>query len=286
MTQIIIPADSPLYQAFQAIGQQRKLAFFAGLPGTGKSLLLKQCALLAEDHGRQVHLLQYDLSRAPFETAALRERYPEIEGVTHPAIRKAVGLWARTAVQQWLEQYPEADHLLLGEVPLIGNRLIELTQPLADDIEPILASEQTLFIIPVPSTAVRQHIESAREKSIANPQHENETKDAPPNVLQGLMQQVSQLAQQLGLVNSEVALKANYDPVLYTAVYQYLLQHRHQQTLPIDTILQPAGSAYDLHISGTELSASPAQAAAIMHNIEQDYTADQLATAVDNWYQV
>lgn len=267
MTQIILPTDSPIYDAFQAIITQRKMVFFAGLPGTGKSLLIKQCALMAEAHGRHVHLLQYDVSRAPFEAPIYLSRYPEVDGVTHPAIRKAVGLWARTGVTHWLQQYPEAAHLLLGEVPLIGNRLIELTQPFEDAIEPTLASEQTLFVIPAPSTAVRQHIERAREQSIQNPQHENETKDAPPNVLRDLWQQVTQLAKQFGLTDSADKAGLTYDPYVYTAVYQQLLQHRHHQTLIIDTILEPSGSAYDLKISGIELAATEAEAANIMNQI-------------------
>lgn len=262
------------------------MSFFAGLPGTGKSLLLQQCALMAEANGRSVHLLQYDVTRAAFETTQYLKQYPEVDGVTHPAIRKAVGIWAREGIWQWIQQFPANNHILLGEVPLIGNRLIELVQPIDDEIEPILADDQTVFIIPVPSTAVREHIAAARQHSINNPQHANETKDAPPNVMHGLWQQVSLLAQQLGLVAGPPSPGNPYDPTVYTAVYQHLVQHRHHQTLFIDNILQPAGSAYNLKTSGTKLAATPEEVSAIMKKIEREHTPESLATAVANWYQL
>ena len=285
MTEIIIPADSSLYHTVQQITGQRKMLFLAGLPGTGKSLLLQQCALLAEANGRHVHLLQYDLTRAAFETAENLATYPEMDGVTHPAIRKAVGLWARVGLSHWLEHFPEEKHFLLGEVPLIGNRLIELVQPHDDALEPHLADDLTLFLIPVPSTAVRQHIAAAREHSLKHPQHANETKDAPPNVMHNIWQQVAQLAQKLGLAEVKEKTTATYDPAVYMAVFQHLLRNRHHQTLPIDTILQPTSSAYDFNISGTELAATPEEVAAIMYKINTEYTAESLASAVAHWYK-
>ena len=76
---------------------------FAGLPGTGKSLLVQQLTQLAASAGRRVHLLQWDVARPPFEASAAGRRYPVVDGVTHPVIRKAVGLWARRAVVAWDE---------------------------------------------------------------------------------------------------------------------------------------------------------------------------------------
>ena len=39
---------------------QQRLVFFAGMPGTGKSLLVHLLAHLAHAAGRPVHLLQWD----------------------------------------------------------------------------------------------------------------------------------------------------------------------------------------------------------------------------------
>lgn len=281
MSEIILPTDSNIYTTFQQLATKQRMIFLAGLPGTGKSLLIQQLAVMAQQAGRTVHLLQWDVTRAVFETTALLQQYPEIDGVTHPAIRKAVGLWARDAVRRWHEDH-DASHLLIGEVPLIGNRLTELTQPLDDVAEPLLKDPACCFVIPTPSKAVRQVIEAARAHTIAQPRHEKEARDAQPNVLQMLWEEVAGIGKKLGLTDGE---NPAYDPAVYTAVYQHLLQHRHHQTLPINTVLTPNGSAYALQISGSELAATPAEVAHIMQQIEQTYTSDTLAHAVENWFQ-
>ena len=279
---LILPTDSALYRTFQQMAGERKMLFLAGLPGVGKSLLVKQMALIAQQAGRVVDLLQWDVTRAAFETNEILQKYPEVNGVTHAAIRKAVGLWARTAVYQWQQHHSNDAYLLLGEVPLIGNRLIELVQTHEDAAEAVLNSSQTLFVVPVPSKSVRQVIEAAREESIAKPQHEKETKDAPPHVLQTLWQEVAQLGYQFGLTKDAVGNTA-YEPKVYTAVYRYLLQHRHHQILPIDTVLQPTNSAYDWHLNGTELAASPVAVNRILADLERNYTPEQLKQVTDRW---
>ncbi len=268
MSEIILPTDSNIYTTFQRLATQQRLVFLAGLPGTGKSLLIQQLAVLAQQAGRTVHLLQWDVTRGVFETAVLLQTYPEIDGVTHPAIRKAVGLWARTAALQW-HQTHDPSHLLIGEVPLIGNRLTELTQPLNDAAEPLLSDPACQFVIPTPSKAVRQVIEEARARTIAQPRHEKETRDAQPNVLQLLWEEVAEIGQKLGLTEGE---NLAYDPGVYTAVYQHLLQHRHHQTLAIDIVLTPNGSAYALRINGSELTATPAEVAHIMQQIKAEFS--------------
>ena len=73
---------------------------------------------------------------------------------------------------------------------------------------------------------------------------------------------------------------------MYAAVYQHLLQHRHHQVLPINTLLRPNGSVYDLHLSGTKLAATPDEVTQIMQQIETEFTGDALETAVANWYKL
>ena len=282
MSQIILPTDSNIYTTFQRLAAEQRMVFLAGLPGTGKSLLIQQLTVMAQQAGRVVHLLQWDVTRAAFETAVLLQKYPEIDGVTHPAIRKAVGLWARQGVAQWAKMH-DSRHLLIGEVPLIGNRLTELTQPLDDEAEPLLNDPTSCFVIPTPSKTVRQVIEDARARSIANPRHEKETKDAQPNVLQMLWEEVAAIGHTLGLTDGQ---NLAYDPGVYTAVYQHLLQHRHHQTMPINTVLTPNGSAYALQISGSELAATPDEVTQIMQQIETEFTHDGLETAVANWYKL
>ena len=76
--------------------------------GVGKSLLVQQLALMAQAEGRHVHLLQWDVTRAAFERPEILARFPEVDGVTHAAIRQGVGTWARRAVHAWHEQVPQA----------------------------------------------------------------------------------------------------------------------------------------------------------------------------------
>jgi hypothetical protein len=130
---------------------------------------------------------------------------------------------------------------------------------------------------------VRQVIEDSRARTIARPRHEKESRDAQPNVLQMLWEEVAEIGAKLGLTDGE---NLAYDPGVYTAVYQHLLQHRHHQTLPINTVLNPNGSAYALGINGTELAATPTEVTQIMQQIERTYTSDALERAVENWFQL
>jgi len=284
---IVLPPDSKLYRAFQQIIRQRRIVFFAGLPGVGKSLLLKQLGLMAHKAGRVVDSLQWDVTRAAFETDEILARYPELDGVTHAAIRKAVGLWARQGIAQWQREYPDLQqHMLIGEVPLIGNRLIELGQKQDDEAEGVLNSMETLFVIPVPSKEIRQVIEAARSRSIAQPRHEREAADAAPNVLQMLWHDVYHLAHRLGIVGEIADGPIPYTPDVYSEIFQYLLQHRHYEVLPIDTALSVSGSAYDLDIINRELAATPNEVKQIMTDIKQQYTEAQLKQDVAQWYRI
>ena len=107
------------------LARDARLVFFAGLPGTGKSLLLHQLAHLAHARGRRIHLLQWDVARPVFEASEAGLRYPQDGGVTHGVIRLAVGQWARTAVARWHARHRGLEHLLIGETPFIGHRLID-----------------------------------------------------------------------------------------------------------------------------------------------------------------
>ena len=119
--------------------------------------------------------------------------------MTHAVIRKAAGLWARGAVGAWQQRHPDPSDLLIGEVPLIGNRLIELVQRRDDEVEGLLAGEGTVFLIPVPSREVRQVIEAARVREMASPLHERERANAVPSLVQALWEEVAAVARELGV---------------------------------------------------------------------------------------
>ena len=64
----IVPKDCKLFETLNSLAKSRKMIFLAGLPGTGKSLLLQQLAILAHGFGRRPHLLQWDGCRLPCST--------------------------------------------------------------------------------------------------------------------------------------------------------------------------------------------------------------------------
>ena len=281
---LVIPISSTLYEVLKELAQTRRMVFITGLPGVGKSLLIQQLALIAMEDGRKVHLLQYNVAREPFETESNIARYPEVEGVTHPAIRKAVGLWARTAVQRWHEQHPQPEHLLIGELPLIGNRFIELAEKHDDAVEPLLSSEQARFVIPVPSWEVRAVIEKRRARTIADPQHEWEKLDAPPNVLQALWEEINSLAREIRLTKANP--QTPYNPYIYGGVYEALLQHRHTKSLLIDQVLRPAKSVYEMDVVVSQLQATADDVDRTVRLVESSYTPQELEQAVANWHAI
>ncbi|MCC7369690.1 MAG: ATP-binding protein [Chloroflexi bacterium] len=299
MTASILPADSELFRVLDGVVRERRCVFFAGLPGVGKSLLLQQQAILAQEAGRVVHRLQWDVARSPFETAELLARYPETDGVTHAVIRKAAGLWARDALASWDAAYPEPHHLLIGEAPLIGNRLIELVQPRDDGVEGLLAGDASLFLIPVPSREVRQQIESARVRDMADPAHERERANAVPTLVQSLWEDVANVGTALGLPEAaglasteaaglgpaDSAPSRPFDPDLYGAVYLRLLRHRVAVLLPITAVLPVQASVYAGLDAVHELMPTPDEVAREVSRVAARPAAD-VEREVEDWFRV
>ena len=281
--ELVLPRESDVFQALQRAALERRCVFFAGLPGVGKSLMIQQSALIAHEAGRAVHLLQWDVARGAFETPAILSRYPEVDGVTHAAIRKAVGLWAREGIRRWDQAHPEDHHLLIGETPLIGNRLIELAQRRDDGVEPLLAGRQTLFLIPAPSREVRQAIEAAREREMVNPLHARERANAPPTLVRAHFEEIARVAGQLGLPPSRSG--GDYDPDVYVSVYRTLLRFRHASVLPITSVLPVRASPYDLDEVASELTPTHDDVARIMAWVDGRSQAE-LQREVDAWYRV
>ncbi|MEZ4619524.1 MAG: hypothetical protein R2867_29025 [Caldilineaceae bacterium] len=253
----------------------------------GKSLFLQQSALLAKRVGRTVHLLQWDVTRAAFETSTMLARYPEVNGITHAAIRKAVGLWTRAAIGHWHRDYADTQHLLIGEVPLIGNRLIELVQLLDDAVEPLLADAACTFVLPVPARHVRQAIEASRTGP--RPIRSMPKRRVTPRLMScNCCGRSYRIAGQLGIPLDDTGQAGvpPYDPKIYAAVYQRLLRHRNVLELSVDRLLSKVGSVYDLPLPVHELMATVAQVQEIMAQVETLYDPATLEHAVAQWYQV
>jgi hypothetical protein len=176
-------------------------------------------------------------------------------------------MWARDAVGQWHQQFSDPDDLLVGELPLIGNRLIELAQRRSDSVEALLAGEETLFLIPVPSREVRQVIEAARTREMASPIHERERANAVPSLVQALWEEIAAVGRALAIrptrleagagagpeAEAESSWERGFDPELYAVVYERLLRHRRTARLDVTSALPVQASVYDALDVASEL---------------------------------
>jgi hypothetical protein len=287
---LVLQADRRLAEQVKSLVAHR-MVFFAGLPGTGKSLLVHQLAHLASGECRRVHLLQWDVARPVFEASPAGQRYPMIGGVTHAVVRKAAGRWARHALEEWNERHAGAEHLLIGETPFVGNRFVELAQRLDDRAEALLAARSCRFVIAVPSAEVRRHLEAERERRAANPLHPREREDAPPHVLRELWRDLAAVAQRLGFTGPGPANDAGpavYDPAVYRRVFETILRHRSTEVIALDVIL-PTGklSVYDYAVAPSGVVPTEAEADDFIRQVERRYP-DPLALEqeIARWWAV
>ncbi len=282
---LLLAPGSPLHTALTALATDARLVFVAGLPGTGKSLLIHQLVFLAHEIGRTVSLLQWDVARPVVESHPAARAFPARDGVTHGVVRMAVGRWARLAVARWAARSaPSA--LLIGETPLVGHRLVELARPMPDDAEPVLSDARTRFVISVPSRDLRRHLEAERGRRAARPLHPREREDAPPEVLRDLWRQLARVAEALGVPGADPSASAPYDPALYAAVYRHVLRRRHVAVLPMDAILPAeALSPYDFAVPVEDLRPAAEDVEPLLAAAAREWK-DSVALdrALNEWY--
>ena len=263
------------------------MVFLAGLPGTGKSLLVHQLAHRALAAGRQVHLLQWDVARPVFEGTPAGRRYPLADGVTHVLIRKAAGLWVRRALAAWSARHPGPEHLLVGETPFVGNRFVELAQRHEDAAEALLGDASCRFVIALPSIEVRRFIEAERARRTAHPLHPREREDAPPHVLRDLWRDLVEVARVLGITPPDGGADS-YDPLVYRRVYEAVLRHRHVEVVALDVVL-PTGtlSVYDFVAPIPDLVPTEQEADDAIREVEGRYPdLTALERAATRWWEV
>ena len=288
-TRFVVQSDPRLAERIRSLARQR-MVFFAGLPGTGKSLLVHQLTHLARASGRSVDLLQWDVARPLFEASVPGQRYPLADGVTHPVIRKAAGRWVRQAVAKWSEGHPGSD-VLVGETPFVGHRFIELAHRLDDRAEPLLTHRLCRFVIAVPSAEVRHFLEAERERRATNPLHPREREDAPPRVLRDLWRDLTRVARQMGISLPVVAGRDDtvpYAPDVYQQVYERILRHRNVEVVNLDVILPTRQlSVYDFADPPTPLIPTEAEIAECIDAVERDKAgALMLEREIARWWQV
>jgi len=286
---LIIEEDPKLYAHLANLAREGRIVFFAGLPGTGKSLFIHQLAHLAHAVGRSVALLQWDVVRPLFEASPAGSRYPMVRGVTHAVIRKAAGAWVREAVVDWSRRFPEPGPLLIGEAPLVGNRFAELARRGEDATEPLLSATTCQFVIPVPSQAVRRFLETERDRRLHRPEHYREREDAPVHLLQQLWGQLLDAAPYVGGdPGADPTGPRPYDPALYERIYRHVLRHRCVQSLDVEKILsRGVASVYAFTIPTQEIVPTPSEVAAAVAHVERTYPdLQELQREIDRWHQV
>ncbi len=280
----VVDADPRLAALLRGLAG-RRMVFFAGLPGTGKSLLAHQLTHVARAAGRTVHLLQWDVARPRFEASADGRRYPIADGVTHPLVRKAAGLWVRDALVAWSARHREPAHLLVGEAPLVGGRFIELARPLDDPAEPLLTATGCRFVITVPSREVRGFLEAERARRAARPLHPREREDAPPSVLRDLWRELADVSRALGEAGAGPGTA--YAPDVYERTYARILRHRPVEIVPLDVVL-PTGrlSVYDFPDPPANLVPEDDEASAFIRAAERGYPdLGSLEREIERWWQ-
>ena len=283
---IIIPHTSQVYMMLNRLVDTRRIVFFTGLPGVGKSLLINQLAHLAHFSGYRVYLLQWDVLRNAFMTDRIVSLFPDTDGITHSVVRRAAGLWVRQAVAQWHQKYLGEKSILIGEAPLIGNRLIELALPRNDAAESILLEESTRFVLPVPSRRIRRIIETARQTSIKNPRDYRELNDASPEVLKTLWTELIRAATALHIPTPPKGSDEDYDPKTYQSVYIRVLKHRRYEVTRLNVTLSThSRSVYAFGMPVEEMIPTASEVSNSIEEVEHHYpNLCTLEKEMEEWY--
>ena len=264
----------------------QRIVFLTGLPGVGKSLLLNQLAHLAHFSGHQVYLLQWDILRDAFMTDRIASLFPDTDGITHSVIRRAAGLWVRQAVAQWHQKHLGEKSILIGEAPLIGNRLLELVLPRNDAAESILLEKSTRFVLPIPSRRIRRLMETARQTSITNPRNSRELNDAAPEVLKALWRELIRAAMALNIPTPPKGSDEDYDPRIYESVYLQVLKHRRYEITRLNiTLSTHSRSVYTFNMPVEELIPNASEVSHSIEEVEHTYpNLHSLEQEMEEWY--
>jgi len=283
MSGYFLDAVAPALHARLEALLTKRLVFFAGLPATGKSLLVHQLAHLAVARGIEVSLLQWDVARPALEASAAGRAHPMVEGITTPVVRRAVGLWARDAVAAWREAHRDGDAILIGETPFVGGRLVELARPENDAAEAAFRRTDCVFVLATPSETVRAHIERERARRTVAPLHPREREDAPPAVLNDSWRELVGAAAMLGL--TAPASRERYAAALYIGAYSRLLRYRNLEVIDLNvTLPTQSHSVYDYEVACTSLLPTAEEAARYIAAAEGELAATGTLRTVERWW--
>jgi hypothetical protein len=254
-----------------------------GLPGTGKSLLVRELAAAAAQAHRKSTVLQWDVCRESWERhPRSRSRYPEVDGVTHEGVRVAMGSWVRAAVSAWFDEHVGDDALLIVEAPHIGGRFSELAHVQNDEAEPRLSGPQTAFVVVAPEKDLQLALKRQRAADMdATSAGGYEQNNASPDLLDELTRSLRGPAGELGI---EAREGQGYDPDLYAELMRRVLRHRHTTVVRPDTLIQVSGSVYDLAEASERLWADEREVEASL-GVADAMDELELRARVEGWFR-
>ena len=254
-----------------------------GLPGTGKSLLVREIAAAASADGRPSTVIQWDVSRESWDShPSAAATYPEIDGVTHEGIRTAMGTWVREAVADWHSQHADGDDLLIVEAPHIGGRFSELAHVVDDPAEASLRGPGTLFVLVAPTKGLQLTLKNQRAADMESQgEGSYESNNASPDLLDELTNSLRGPAQELGIASIS---STGYDPELYAELMQHVLRHRNVLLVRPDQLMEVTGSVYSLGDQSSRLWATEEQVQRSLDVVES-MSQKELVQYTNDWFR-
>ncbi len=221
--QAIIPRNHPFDPLFRKLASGSRIVIISGLPGVGKSLYVNEFYRIAENEGKNVTVIQWDIARKSFETPENLRLFPMIDGEVHAGFKLMVGKWLLDFIERWLSVSSPESGLLLIEAPLVGHRMVEVvSKNIPASIAAVMESRLTTVVVPIPTTEVRQRIEHARSRDVDD--DAVDWKGAKPSVLLKIWQDVYRIGVKMGY-RTQLA-ENSYDPGLYEFVFRQVCRHR------------------------------------------------------------
>jgi len=277
-----IPQESAVFQTLDELVDEVRIAIFSGLPGVGKSLYINAFQALAEQKGKKVSVIQWDVARKAFETESISQFFPMGDGVVHNGLKLAAGKWLMDELALWIEEHEDDEEILLIEAPLVGNRFIELVKVQTDAIlESFLSHPGVQVIMPIPSKEVRTKIEEERKRQVS--EDAKVWSGAKPSVMLMLWKMTCGIANEFGK-SIDMSGQPDYDPEVYEFVFSEILKHRYFLPLIIDEVFTiPEMDESELHDSEA-LTADEETANYYAEMIKNNYTEEEMNSITEKWY--
>jgi len=277
----IIPPTSLIRAQLEAL-TDAKIVIFSGLPGVGKSLYINSFQAIAQEKGKDIDIIQWDVARKAFETEYISSHYPMGAGTVHNGLKLIAGAWLMDTVKQWIDFHKKSDNILLIEAPLVGHRFIELAQKQMDeDLETILSSDLCQFIVPIPSKDVRAAIEAERTRQVS--EDAKVWSGAKPSVMLMLWKRTCEIANSFGK-QIDLSDQPPYDPEIYNFVFSRILKHRRIVPFRINEIYKIPITNEDALHGLKSMQAEPVVADNYGKEIIEKFNEYQINEIVDSWY--